>query len=225
MHKILNDILHFYNFSHLNIFTGIPSIDSRIEDIPKPLSELRPTFPNFPEKAKKYQADFMKRLLSFKNVVPHEKFENIENGRPQNLKSTTTLGCGTEQGAKRLKIFCRENEITVGSLFMAATAFINAKIMKSIEISKDLNFDVIYNLRPYFAEKTSAVACYIFFSGFCPAVSSDQTLLDIARKMKKEVKSKLDNLEHFMFPEFVEHLENHGGEFKKVLDRNNGVCK
>ncbi|CBY33617.1 unnamed protein product [Oikopleura dioica] len=225
MHNILNDLLFFYKNSQLNIFTGIDAIDSKIEDVPKPLTELRPCFPEFSDKQKKYKAEFHKRLLNFKNVVPHQKFDGIEHGRPQNLKSTTTLGSGSKQGSKRLKLFCKENGITIGTLLIAATAFLNAKIMKSIEISKHLNIDVIYNLRPHLTEINSSVACYIFSTGFCPAVLSHQTLLDIAKEMKDESNAKLDNLEHFMFPQLIKQFEQHGGEYKIILDQNNGVCK
>ncbi|CAG5084302.1 Oidioi.mRNA.OKI2018_I69.PAR.g10606.t1.cds [Oikopleura dioica] len=221
MQKILTDLLLFYQHKNLNIYTGCETIDGRIEDVPKPISDLRQNLHNFPEKAKKYKKEFHDRLLNFQNVVPHEKFENIEKGRPQDLKSTMTLGCGTEEGAKKMKIFCKENGITVGSLLMAATAFINARIMRSIEKSKQLNFDVIFNLRPFLA--ANPVACYIFFSGTVPKVDASETLLEVAKRMIEEVKEKIDNSEHLMFPQFLHQLEDDGGTYKKIMDANNGV--
>jgi len=41
--------------------------------------------------------------------------------------------------------------------------------------------------------------------------------------MKNEVNAKFDNLEHLMFPKFIEQLQNHGGEYKDVLAQNNAV--
>lgn len=43
--------------------------------------------------------------------------------------------------------------------------------------------------------------------------------------MKDESNAKLDNLEHFMFPQLIKQFEQHGGEYKRILDQNNGVCK
>ncbi|CAG5079584.1 Oidioi.mRNA.OKI2018_I69.PAR.g9288.t1.cds [Oikopleura dioica] len=140
-----------------------------------------------PELTKEAQNNYKEKVLAkqkeFKNIVPHHK-----NSRRQQKASS----------------FLSKEWNHDWHFLMAAFNFVNSRVIQ--KLGNELKMDIDYNLRDRFPQKlgNTVVACYIGLGSINPKADFSETMVDVAKRIKKEINEQLENQEPFMVGAFME---------------------
>jgi len=73
------------------------------------------------------------------------------------------------------------------------------------KLGNELRLDLDYNLRDRFPKKlgNTVVACYIGVGSISPKADFEETIVDVAKRVKSEINQQLENQEPFMIKELI----------------------